>query len=84
MEARVIEGTWEEVSIRGHELAGCRVRVVVLDEPGEPVMLDRMLAPLIEAAERLEAQPPPIDGSTSSGAWGEGIAEKFRRQGFVT
>ena len=31
MEQKVIEGTWEEVTRRGQELAGHRVRVTVLD-----------------------------------------------------
>jgi hypothetical protein len=31
MEQRTIEGTWEEVSRRSHELAGHRVRITVLD-----------------------------------------------------
>lgn len=36
MEQKVIEGTWEEVTRRGHELAGHRVRVTVLDELAIP------------------------------------------------
>ena len=32
MEQKIIEGTWEEVSRRGQELAGHRVRVTVLDD----------------------------------------------------
>jgi hypothetical protein len=32
MRQRIIEGTWEEVSRRGDELAGRRVRLTVLDE----------------------------------------------------
>lgn len=31
MEPKVIEGTWEEVVRRAHELAGHRVRLTVLD-----------------------------------------------------
>jgi len=36
MEQRTIEGTWEEVIRMGHELAGHRVRITVLDEPQLP------------------------------------------------
>jgi hypothetical protein len=32
MEHKVIEGTWEEVTRRGQELAGHLVRVIVLDD----------------------------------------------------
>ncbi|QEH39070.1 hypothetical protein OJF2_76820 [Aquisphaera giovannonii] len=33
MEPKTIEGTWDEVSRRADELAGHRVRVIVLDGP---------------------------------------------------
>lgn len=36
MEQKTIEGTWEEVTRRGHELAGHRVRVTVLDDLAIP------------------------------------------------
>jgi hypothetical protein len=35
-QVQVLEGTWEEISQYGSELAGRRVRVVVLDEPAAP------------------------------------------------
>lgn len=128
MEQKVIEGTWEEVTRRGQELAGHRVRLTVLDEvalpgperasngthpesepeetvfdvlnragligsiksepgvppgPGtsSPVMLDRTLGHLLEDAERLVASLPPAPSADD--AWTEGIAGKFRRQGFA-
>jgi hypothetical protein len=34
---RIIEGTWEDVSRMGQELAGHRVRVIVLDPDASPV-----------------------------------------------
>jgi hypothetical protein len=36
MEQKVIEGTWEEVTQRGQELVGHRVRVTVLDDLALP------------------------------------------------
>ncbi len=36
MELKTIEGTWEEVIRRGHELVGHRVRVTVLDDLAPP------------------------------------------------
>lgn len=38
MEPKVIEGTWEEVARRARELAGCRVRVTVLDVLSDPAV----------------------------------------------
>ena len=38
MEQKTIEGTWEEVTQRGKELAGHRVRVTVLDSLVNPVV----------------------------------------------
>ena len=80
MESKIIEGTWEEVLRHGPELAGRRVRVAVLDElDRRPMSLDLALAPLIQAAEELVAEPPAVDDD----AVGEAIADKFRRQGFA-
>jgi hypothetical protein len=81
---RMIEGTWEEVARRAHELTGRRVRVIVIDDQEEALTLDRVLAPLIAEAEtltdRLQAvhMPEPLPAD----AWSETVAEKFRRQGF--
>ncbi|MBV8383863.1 MAG: hypothetical protein JOZ63_14735, partial [Planctomycetaceae bacterium] len=59
MEQRTFEGTWEEITRRGSELAGRKVRVTVLNEPVSPVMLDRALAHLIADAEQLVGTLPP-------------------------
>ncbi len=79
MKPRIFEGTWEEVSRHAAELAGRKVRLTVLDTAPLPSMLDTALADLIKEAEQLAASEPlaPAD------AWGEGVAEKFRRQGFT-
>jgi hypothetical protein len=82
MENLVFEGTWEEIALRGHELAGRRDRVTVLDEPGRPAMLDRALAPLIEEAERLSRQLPPMREPLPADGVSAEVADKFRRQGF--
>jgi hypothetical protein len=80
MEQRTFEGTWEEVARHGAELAGRKVRLIVLDGPASPVMLDRSLAHLIADAERLVDLLPPAQ--TSPDDWSEGVLEKYRRQGF--
>ena len=78
---KTIEGIWEEVASRGHELAGHRVRVTVLDLPTSPVNLAQMLAPLLREAEIEASELPPIEDASLDGLWGEGVLEKFRRQG---
>jgi hypothetical protein len=82
MEQRTFEGTWEEVIRHAPELAGRRVRVTVLDAPGRPATLDRALAALIRDAEVLAGELRPAPVQVSADAWAEGVAEKFRRQGF--
>ena len=59
MEQRTFEGTWEEITRRGSELAGRKVRIIVLNEPASPVTLDRALAHLIADAEHLVGTLPP-------------------------
>ncbi len=82
MAKQILEGTWEEMLQRSSELSGRRVRVTVLDEPGIPVTLDHALTKLLEDAEGLSAQLPPISDRSSSETWMDGVVEKFRRQGF--
>ncbi len=84
MADRVVEGSWEEVSRRGSEFEGCRVRVTILDEPASPVMLDGALAPLLEEAEVLSRGLPAANSPTPHDSWGDAVVEKFRRQGFAT
>jgi hypothetical protein len=76
MEQRTFEGTWEEIARHGAELAGRKVRVTVLDEPAAPVMLDRALAHLVAAAERLAGSLPPVEPSPQADDWSEGVIEK--------
>lgn len=83
MEPRTFEGTWEEIAGRAAELAGRKVRLIVIDEPPSPGTLDHALAHLIEAAEHLVASLPPSAGKPeSANDWSEGVTEKYRRQGF--
>ena len=83
MEQRTFEGTWEEIVSHGSELAGRKVRLTVLYEPGSPVMLDRTLAHLIEDAEQLVGTLPAKLPTRTADAWSEGVIEKYRRQGFA-
>lgn len=82
MESRTIEGTWDEVARHAGKLAGRKVRLTVLDEAAlSPTMLDSTLADLIREAEQLASTLPPAPPPDD--AWGEGVVEKFRRQGFT-
>ena len=83
MEQRTFEGTWEEITRRGSELAGRKVRITVLNEPASPVTLDRALARLIADAEHLVGTLPPVPPSPAADAWSEDVVEKYRRQGFT-
>jgi hypothetical protein len=83
MGPNIFEGTWEEVVSHAAELAGRRVRLTVLDDQPAPVMLDRALAPLLEAAAQLARErSAEHSGDSSADAWAEGILAKFRAQGF--
>ena len=81
MELRFFEGTWEEVLRHGSELVGRRVRLTVLDDVRPQATLDSALAKIIEEAENLSTTLSPTAPSHGDD-WGEGVAEKFRRQGF--
>lgn len=83
MERRTLEGTWEEITRRGGELVGRKVRVTVLDETPPQVTLDQALAHLIVNAEQLVGTLPPSETPPSTDAWSEGVDEKYRRQGFT-
>jgi hypothetical protein len=80
---RIVEGTWEEIASRGHEFAGHRVRVTVIEGAEEASTLDRTLAPLLEEAEGLSRSLPPVDGPPPVDAWGDAVVDKYRRQGFA-
>jgi hypothetical protein len=82
MGPNVYEGTWEEVARHAAELAGRRVRLTVLDDLQAPVMLDRALTHLLEAADRLLREPVEPPDPMPSSPWGEGVVQKFRIQGF--
>ncbi len=81
MELKTFEGTWEEVIRHGSELAGRRVRLMVLDDACPQSTLDSGLHKIIEEAENLAAIRPLTGRPPLGDDWGEGVAEKFRRQG---
>lgn len=82
MERTIFEGTWEEVASHAAELAGRRVRVVVLADQKAPMLLDQALSGLIREAEQLQRELSPRSNQPTDSSWGEGLVEKFRDQGF--
>ncbi len=83
MEERTYIGTWEEIARLGAELAGCKVRLTILDESPSAEMLDRALAQLITDAERLAGSLPPVSQSPVFDAWRESVVQKYGREGFT-
>lgn len=72
----VIEGTWEEVSRRSKELAGRRVRVIVLEE-APPASTREAALKWLEETETLVREPrrtPPTE-------FEQMLIEKMRKQG---
>lgn len=91
MTEQVWEGTWEEIKKRGEGLANRRVRLVVLpggadEQPNgdNGQGLSDLLADLVNQAESLDATPPDVPQHIDLHeiAFGEIVAEKFRKQGF--
>ena len=77
MSQLVLEGTWEEVAQRAGELAGRKVKLIVLDEPSpERSLADALqgIAGVIDSTEESPDRHPPTPFS-------EILAEKFRKQG---
>ncbi|MGA2229701.1 MAG: hypothetical protein ABSH22_02135 [Tepidisphaeraceae bacterium] len=76
-----LEGAWEEIVLKGEQLAGRRVRVTTIDEVDQKT--------LHEALERFLGQKTVADSAASTprpeGAKAEvcnDVAEKLLRQGF--
>ncbi|HEY3411958.1 MAG TPA: hypothetical protein VGM51_02765 [Armatimonadota bacterium] len=91
MTEQVWEGTWEEIKKRGEGLANRRVRLILLPEGADEQpngengqRLSEQLADLVNQAESLDATSPESAQSTDPYeiAYGEIVAEKFRKQGF--
>ncbi len=75
----IIEGTWEEVSRRSAELAGKRVRVVVLEEQSdcEQAALRKKADAWLRDVAKLKRVPPDRPPT----ALEEILIEKMRKQG---
>ncbi|HZK79407.1 MAG TPA: hypothetical protein VFC46_00020 [Humisphaera sp.] len=75
------EGQWDEVIRLSDQFTGRRVRVTVLSDDGTaaPSMVNEVRRWLAEG-DALEAVPPINVGSN---VFGDGLVEKFRKQGLV-
>ncbi len=76
-----VEGKWEDLIRHSDQFAGRRVRVTVLSDEGNGAasMLTEIRRWLAEG-ENLDFSPPPNFGGN---AFGDGLAEKFRKQGWI-
>lgn len=77
---QMLEGTWDELAARADELRNHgKLMLIIPDEEAAPpkATLSQMLASLLDEADKMDFQPPPVPPS----AVAEAIAEKFRRQG---
>ena len=84
----ILEGTWEELAARAEEFRGRRLRLIVL--PIEPKVTETVANEigLQEAAKRLfteadniEREPGRPSSDPYTRAFGEIIAEKYRKMG---
>ena len=81
MGIQVIEGTWEEVLKRESELAGRRVKLIVVDEIPETDLRERAQA-LVEQAATIKPSRVLKDSTGQASAYADAVADKYRRQGF--
>lgn len=87
-DAKIFEGTWEEISLRADELKGRRVMVTVFAAPqaegkaangtSNVATTEETLAEAIERIGTFDGPPSDVarDGKR---LWGEGVEEKHRR-----
>ena len=81
MGVQVIEGTWEQILEKDSELAGRRVKVIVVDGLEESALRDRAAA-LVQEAEKLEIKHTALPSGAAESTYGNMIEEKYRKQGF--
>lgn len=77
---REIEGTWEEILSHADELAGHRVKVIVLDEPPSGQQQEfspDIVADLIGSFDSRQHSHPPREKT----AFEEILSEKMAKQG---
>jgi hypothetical protein len=76
-----VEGQWEELIQHANQFAGRRVRVTVLADERSPTnSLQAALHRWLAEGEELDVASA---GATKTDPFGEGLAEKFRKQGLV-
>lgn len=86
---KTFEGTWEEICQHADELAGCHVRVTVMEPRSnqEQPNLEQSLAGFLQKVNRLAEQraqqgKPPLATDDPGEEWAEPLLEKFRKMGF--
>jgi hypothetical protein len=76
-----LEGAWEEIVLKGEQLAGRRVRVTTIDEADQQALHEKLERFLDEKVmPDTAANRPRPQGN--KGDVCDDVAEKFRKQGF--
>lgn len=76
-----IEGQWDEIIRSPAQFAGRRVRVTVLSDEIPPASeLSAEIRRWLAQGDALELAPP---SNVEPNAFGDGLVEKFRKQGLV-
>jgi len=81
MVRQTLEGTWEEVSQHATELAGCRVRLIVLEDAGTTPLSEQTMDKLfVDYIGLANSQPPLNLARRSKEAFGDIVNEKYRKR----
>lgn len=79
MSQQVLEGTWEEVASHADELAGKRVRLIVMDDALR--VLERPLSEALHGIMGAIDSTDEVPSGHAATPFSEILAEKFRKQG---
>ena len=87
--ARVIQGTWEEILLHSEQLRGRQGLVLTVPSKNEadhtgdiPSYLSETLAALLEEGKHIRPETPSPLTDPHEQAFGEIMAEKYRKMGF--
>jgi hypothetical protein len=84
----VLEGTWEELATHAEKLKGRRLRVIILppeaaatEVSADQTTLRETAIRLFSAADTIERAPGEPSSDPHEKAFGEIVAEKYRKMG---
>jgi len=84
----ILEGTWEELAIHAEKLKGRRLRVIILpseaaatEGSADQTTLRETAIRLFSEADMIEREPGAPSSDPHEKAFGEIVAEKYRKMG---